>query len=241
MKVFRDLHQLPTFKNAVITIGSFDGIHHGHQEILTELKERARTIEGETIVITFHPHPRQIVFPQDKPLQLLTAIEEKIRIFQNLGIDNLVIVPFTVEFSQQSADEYIHKFLHKLFKPKYIVIGYDHKFGLNRQGDINYLRSYSDQLGFKVKEIDAQTEANIVVSSTKIRNSLNDGKISLANKLLQYNYVISGVVGTGQNLGTKIGYPTANITITERHKLIPKVGIYAVVVSLDLGRFGGML
>ena len=146
MRVFRDINNLPDFKKSVITIGSFDGIHHGHQEIFQRLKDQARQTDGETVVITFHPHPRQIIYPRDKSLQLLTSIEEKIHVLSNFGIDNLVIVPFTVEFSQQSADEYIFKFLYGKFKPKYIVIGYDHKFGLNRQGDINYLKSHSEKL-----------------------------------------------------------------------------------------------
>jgi len=241
MRVFRDIHNLPDFTNAVITIGSFDGIHHGHQEIFQKLKDQAKECEGETIVITFHPHPRQIIYPKDKSLQLLTSIDEKIRILAGLGIDHLVIVPFTVEFSQQSADEYIHKFLHDKFQPRYIVIGYDHKFGLNRQGDINYLKAHSEQLNFEIIEISAQEKEDIVISSTKVRNALLEGRVAFANSLLQHNYTLGGVVSTGQNIGTKIGYPTANILVTERHKLIPKNGIYAVKVNLDLGTFGGML
>jgi len=214
MKVFRDINNLPEFTNSVITIGSFDGIHHGHQEI---------------------------VYPKDKSLQLLTSIEEKIKVLDSLGIDNLVIVPFTIEFSQQSADEYIFKFLHEKFSPRYIVIGYDHKFGLNRQGDINYLRAHSEKLRFEVIEISAQQKEDIVISSTKIRNALKEGKVALANRFLQHNYTLGGVVSTGQNIGTKIGYPTANILVTERHKLIPKNGIYAVKVNLEMGSYGGML
>lgn len=241
MRVYRDINNLPQFNNSVITIGSFDGIHHGHQEIFQRLKDQAKMCNGETVVITFHPHPRQIVYPKDKSLQLLTSIEEKINVLRNLGIDNLVIVPFTIEFSQQSADEYIFKFLHGQFKPKYIVIGYDHKFGLNRQGDIHYLKAHQKELGFDVIEISAQQKEDIVISSTKIRNALLDGKVSLANRLLQHNYTLGGVVATGQNIGTKIGYPTANILVTERHKLIPKNGIYAVKVNLEMGTYGGML
>jgi len=174
MRVFRDIQNLPDFTNAVITIGSFDGIHHGHQEIFQQLQDQAKACEGETVVITFHPHPRQIIYPKDKTLQLLTSIDEKIRILDGLGIDNLVIVPFTFEFSQLSADEYIHKFLHDKFKPSYIVIGYDHKFGLNRQGDINYLKAHIEQLKFEVIEISAQEKEDIVISSTKVRNALLD-------------------------------------------------------------------
>jgi len=241
MKVFRNINELREFKNAVITIGSFDGIHHGHREIFLNMIQKAKECDGETVVITFHPHPRQIVYPKDHSLQLLSSIEEKIKILDSLGIDNLVIVPFTIEFSQQSADEYIFKFLYEKFHPRYIIIGHDHKFGLNRQGDVNYLKSHRQELGFEVIEITAQVKENIVISSTKIRTALSQGNIKLATELLQHHYTIRGTVGTGQNIGTKIGFPTANITVSERNKLIPKNGIYAVIVNLSLGRFGGML
>ena len=181
MRVFRDLNDLPEFKNSVITIGSFDGVHSGHGVILQELKKLAQTVEGEVVVITFHPHPRQVIYPNDKSLQLLNTIEEKTQIFERYGIDNLVIVPFSVEFSQQSADEYVEKFLVQKFKPRYVVIGYDHKFGLNRQGDIHFLRHHSEKHGFEVIEIQKQTLSDIAISSTRIRKALLNKEIKTAN------------------------------------------------------------
>jgi riboflavin kinase/FMN adenylyltransferase len=188
MNVYNSLSDLPNFKNAVLTIGSFDGVHAGHQKILERINQLAKKNEGRSIVITFHPHPRQIIYPNDKSLRLLNSIDEKVALFEKYGIDNVVVVPFTVEFSQQSADEYIQKFLLEKFNPKYIVIGYDHKFGLNRQGDINYLKSYSRKKEFEVIEISRHDIQNIGISSTKIRNFLSEGDVSQANKLLnQWN------------------------------------------------------
>ena len=144
MRVFRDLNDVPNLKGSVVTIGSFDGVHSGHQKIIDRLKYLSDEYECENVVITFHPHPRNVVYPKDKSLQLLSSLKEKIALFENLGIDNVVIIPFTVEFSQISAIEYIQELLIKKFQPKYIVIGYDHRFGLNRQGDINMLRNLSE-------------------------------------------------------------------------------------------------
>lgn len=241
MNVYRNLDDLPPFKRSVLTIGSFDGVHNGHQKILERVKELAAEYDGESIVITFHPHPRLIIYPKDKTLQLITTIDEKIDLFKRFGIDNLVIIPFTVEFSQQSADEYIQKFLVERFSPKGIVVGYDHKFGLNRQGDIHYLKAASKTFDFDVYEIEKQDVADITVSSTKIRSSLEKGDIKTANQLLGYQFYLSGKVARGQQIGQTIGFPTANIEIQSSHKLIPPYGIYACQVTVNEKQFGGML
>ena len=241
MRVFNDLNDLPKFHNAVVTIGSFDGVHCGHQEILEQLKSLANSINGESIVITFHPHPRLIVYPNDNSLQLINSIDEKVALMEKYGIDNLVVVPFTVAFSQQSADEYIAKFLVDKFHPSYIVIGYDHRFGLNRQGDINYLKWHGETYNYKVKEIEKQEVADIAVSSTKIRNALNDGNISTANHLLGHYFMLTGTVEHGNKIGNQLGFPTANLKINQKHKLIPPFGIYAVYVNHKGQRYGGML
>ncbi|MDG1433083.1 MAG: bifunctional riboflavin kinase/FAD synthetase [Saprospiraceae bacterium] len=241
MNVYNSLSDLPNFKNAVLTIGSFDGVHAGHQKILERINQLAKKNEGKSIVITFHPHPRQIIYPNDKSLRLLNSIDEKVALFEKYGIDNVVVVPFTVEFSQQSADEYIQKFLLEKFNPKYIVIGYDHKFGLNRQGDINYLKSYSRKKEFEVIEISRHDIQNIGISSTKIRNFLSEGDVSQANKLLNHNYSINGTVVHGQGIGKDLGYPTANIRVKNSFKLVPLGGIYAVQVIYRDQRYGGML
>ncbi len=240
MKVFRTLDNLPSFKNAVVTIGSYDGVHLGHQSIFSRIQQLAQEVEGESIAITFHPHPRQVVYPKDKTLKLITTIEEKIALMESCGFDNLVIVPFTIEFSQQSPDEYIER-LFETFNPSYIVIGYDHRFGLNRQGDINYLRWHSRTKDFKVIEIEKKELDEVAVSSTKIRTALSEGKIKKATQLLGHSFFLSGKVVHGQKIGKSIGYPTANLKILDEYKLLPLDGIYAVYVHIDGERFGGML
>lgn len=241
MKVFNDLNELPDFKNAVLTIGSFDGVHLGHQKIIEQVKELARSIEGESIVITFHPHPRKIVYPQDDSLQLITSIDEKVKLFERYGVDNLVIVPFTIAFSQQSADEYIQKFLVDKFHPKYIVIGYDHRFGMARQGDVSYLKWHGKTEGFEVVEIEQQEVSDIAISSTKIRAALERGDMTNAYQLMGHPFMLTGTVVHGQKIGNQIGFPTANLEITTAHKLIPPNGIYAVFVEHKGTRYGGML
>ncbi len=241
MRVFYQLEDLPKFKRAVLTIGSFDGVHSGHQQLLARINRLARQHGGESIVITFHPHPRQVIYPKDKSLQLLTSIDEKVALFERFGVDNVVVVPFTVAFSQQSADEYIQRFLLGTFQPQTIVIGYDHRFGLNRQGNIEYLRWYSEKEGFELIEIEQQEVDNIAVSSTKIRNALLAGEISNANRWLNHPYQLRGTVIHGQHLGTELGYPTANLKPEDAHKLIPADGIYAVKVYWKEQEFGGML
>lgn len=241
MRVFYQLDDLPAFANAVMTIGSFDGVHCGHQQILARLNRLARRVKGESVVITFHPHPRQVIFPRDKSLRLLTTIEEKIALFERYGVDHVVVVPFTVEFSQQSADEYIQKFLVEKFHPRYIVIGYDHRFGLNRQGDIDYLKWHSKEFGYDVVEIEPQEVDNIAVSSTKIRRALETGDVGGARRLMGHPFMLTGQVVRGQQIGTSIGFPTANISVDEPNKLVPPDGIYAVQVVHEGSTYGGML
>lgn len=241
MKVFNDLNNLPHFKKAVVTIGSFDGVHRGHQKIIEKLNDLARTIGGESIIITFHPHPRLVVYPDEKSLQLITTIEEKIQLFETYGVGNVVVIPFTKEFSRQSPDEYIRKFLLGKFDPAYIVIGYDHRFGLNRQGNINYLKSHAKQQGFEVVEIEKQQVEYNAVSSTKIRLALEKGDVPTASRLLNHPFSLTGTVVHGQKIGEGLGFPTANIEVSQKHKLIPPYGIYAVFVTHQKRRYGGML
>ena len=241
MRVFRDLNDVPNLKGSVVTIGSFDGVHSGHQKIIDRLKYLSDEYECENVVITFHPHPRNVVYPKDKSLQLLSSLKEKIALFENLGIDNVVIIPFTVEFSQISAIEYIQELLIKKFQPKYIVIGYDHRFGLNRQGDINMLRNYEKEFGYEVIEIPKQEIEEITISSTKIRNALLEGDLVTANTLLAHPYEVSGVVIRGRKLGTEIGFPTANVEVENKQKLIPKDGIYACYITVGSRKYKGML
>ena len=241
MRIFRDIQALPEFNNAVITIGSFDGVHIGHQKIIKRIKHLAKEIDGESVIITFDPHPRKIIYPKDDSLQLLTTLEEKIDLCESFGVDNLVIVPFSIEFSQQLPREYVEKFLIGAFSPKYIVIGYDHRFGLNRKGDINLLQEYQEEHDFEVVQIKKQELEDITISSTKIRNALLKGDIENANHFLNHRYKLSGIVSHGDKIGKTIGYPTANISIEEPSKLIPLNGVYAAYCNIEGVQFQGML
>ncbi|MCB0520920.1 MAG: bifunctional riboflavin kinase/FAD synthetase [Lewinellaceae bacterium] len=241
MKVHRDLNNLPQFRNAVITIGSFDGVHCGHQKIIKKVKDLSMATGGESIVITFHPHPRQIVFPKDDSLKLITTTAEKTALLEKTGIDHLVIVPFTFEFSQLSADEYIQKFLVGRFQPKYIVIGYDHRFGLNRRGDINYLKWHEKSGDYKVVEIEKEEINAIAVSSTKIREFLETGNMKGAANLMHHFFTLTGKVVKGQQIGATIGYPTANIEVGNTFKMIPPDGIYAAFANYGGERHEAML
>ncbi len=241
MRIYRNIDDLPTFKKAVVTIGSFDGVHFGHRKIISRINALAEEVNGESVLITFHPHPRKVIFPNDKDLTLLTSLNEKVSILESLGVDNLVIIPFTIEFSQLHPREYVEKFLSKNFNPAYIVIGYDHRFGLNRSGDIFLLKQYETELGFKVIEIDKQQIEDIAISSSEIRRSLSSGDIVKANSLLCQNYELEGRVVHGEKIGKQIGYPTANISLLDSDKLVPKYGVYAVQVYMDEQSYNGML
>jgi len=241
MQIHRDLTTLPTFKNAVVTIGSFDGVHAGHQEILKRVNSLAKEIGGESILITFHPHPRHVVYPDDTSLKLLTTVEEKAALLEKYGLNHMVVVNFTMAFSRQSPDEYIKNFLIEKFQPKKIVIGYDHKFGNKRSGDIEYLKRFEEEFGYSVQEISKQAIEDIAISSTKVRRHLLDGNIENATALLNHRFILTGTVVKGKQIGTEIGFPTANIEVFAPHKLIPAVGIYAVLVVVKGTSYKGML
>lgn len=241
MQIHRDISNLPPFTNAVITIGSFDGVHRGHQKIIKRIKSLANEIGGESVLITFYPHPRQIIYPKDNSLQLLSTLEEKIHLMEKYGVDHLVVVPFSIEFSQQLPREYVEKFLIDCFNPSYIVLGYDHRFGLNREGDIRLLRMYESEGYFKVVEIYKQELDDITISSTKIREALRDGEVAVASKFLNHHYLLSGKVIRGDEIGVKLGFPTANLKLNNKDKLIPMEGIYAVRVFIEDLKYDGMM
>lgn len=232
MHVHFQLESLPVFKNAVITIGTFDGVHTGHQAILKTLLEQASLFEGESIVITFHPHPRRVLSNPDAP-SLLTSLDERILQFQKHGVNHLVIVPFDPSFSDIQAEDYIHNFLVANFSPKCIVIGYDHRFGKNRQGDFKLLTTLGKKYDYSVCEIPETMLNQSRISSTEIRNALLNGNINAANELLSYPFRLSGIVVEGDKLGRTLGYPTANLAITDSDKLIPASGVYAVAVHIE--------
>ncbi len=240
MQVHRDISNLPFFNNAVITIGTFDGVHTGHLQIIKQLKKEAKEINGETVIITFHPHPRMVVkksLPTQpgkalEEVKLLNTLSEKIDLLKKQQIDHLVIVPFTTAFSEQSAEEYISEFLVSKFHPHTFIIGYDHRFGKNRAGDYKLLEKYQSTYNYKVKEIPEHVLHNVIISSTKIRHSLSEGNIADANEALGYPYFLEGLVVEGNKLGRTLGYPTANIEIADTYKLIPCNGVYAVEVII---------
>lgn len=234
MQVHRELAEvLPHFNKAVVTIGTFDGVHLGHRQIIAQLKEEAARIGGETVIITFHPHPRKVVSSVPGDIKLLTTLEEKISLLEEAGIDHLVVVPFDHRFASQTAEQYVEDFLYRYFKPHTVIIGYDHRFGKGRVGDYQLMEQYGSRLGFDVKEIPEQVLRKVVISSTRIRQALNENDISAANEFLGYPYFFSGTVIEGNKLGRTIGYPTANLHVANEEKLVPGNGVYAVTLSIQ--------
>ncbi len=233
MQVHRSINNLPAFKNAVITIGTFDGVHTGHLQIIKQLREEAKKANGETVIITFHPHPRMIIVSDKSEIKLLNTLEEKIELLAAQSIDHLVIVPFTKQFSEQSAEEYINDFLIKRFHPHTLITGYDHHFGKDRKGNYKMLEAYADEGNYLVKEIPGHVLNQVTVSSTKIRNAVLQCDIETGNKYLGYTYFFGGMVTEGNKIGRTIGYPTANLFVNDENKLIPGDGIYAVKVAIS--------
>lgn len=226
---------------AVVTIGTFDGVHVGHQAILKELIADAKKNNGTSILITFWPHPRFVLKKGKTDLQLLSTFDEKIDLLEALGLDYLVKVPFTPEFSNLTADEFLQKILVEAVGTKKLYIGYDHRFGNNREGNLEFLTDRAIDFGYEVVEISRQDIDSIGVSSTKIREALRLGDIELANSLLARNYTITGKVVEGEKVGRKVGFPTANIELEEDYKMLPSDGSYAVVVIVGRERYNGML
>lgn len=247
MQVHTNLDALPLIHNAVVTIGTFDGVHTGHKTIIKQLKDEANEVGGQTVLITFDPHPRKVI--NNKPIQLINTLEEKIELLAQQGVDHLVIVPFTREFSNQSADEYINDFLIGKFHPHTVIIGYDHRFGHDRKGDYRLLEEYAARLQFRLKEIPALVIDSLTVSSTRIREAIKSGDIRTADELLGYDFFFEGEVIPGNKLGRTLGYPTANLGLDESEKLVPGNGIYAVEAVLQesgkwemaSGKMGGMM
>lgn len=232
MKVHYDIDTLPAFRNAVITIGTFDGVHMGHRQIIGNLKQEAKAINGETVIITFHPHPRKIVSSTILGIRLINTLDEKIELLEQLNIDHLVVVPFTDAFANQEAEDYVQHFLVNKFHPHTIIIGYDHRFGRERKGDYLLLEKLAPVFNYQLKEIPKHVLDEISISSTRIREALLNGKIETADKLLGYDFFFSGTVVHGDKLGRKLGYPTANLKVMDEEKIFPGNGIYAVYAEV---------
>jgi riboflavin kinase / FMN adenylyltransferase len=230
MLVYRNTDLLPLFRNAVLTIGTFDGVHSGHREVINQLKKRAAEVNGETVIITFDPHPRTVINAASG-IRLINTLSEKIELLSYTAVDYLVIVPFTEKFAQLSAEEYISQFLIHYFQPHTLIIGYDHHFGKGRSGNYELLKLHTATYNYQLQEIPAHILDSISVSSTRIRQAIGEGDMETANHLLGYTYFFSGVVMEGNKLGRTIGYPTANLAVAEKSKLIPGDGVYAVDIE----------
>lgn len=241
MKVYRSIEEFNRLEKAIVTTGTFDGVHFGHQKIINRLEELAIQHHGESVIITFFPHPRLVLFPEDNDLKLINTLDEKIELLEKSGIDHLIIIPFTKEFSRLSSLEFIQQILVEKIGTKKLVIGYDHHFGKNREGSFEHLKHYSTEYGFEVEEIPEQDINDVAVSSTKIRNAILEGNVNIANKYLGYNFNLRGIVKKGDQIGRTLGFPTANISLAETYKIIPADGIYAVNVYLDERKLHGML
>lgn len=240
MKVYHNIEDFKGVENPIVTIGTFDGVHVGHQKIISRMKELAQKLNGETVLITFYPHPRIVIHPDSKNLKFINTQERKIKLIEKTGVDHLIVIKFTHEFSKLTSSNFIQKYLVEQIKTRKLIIGYDHHFGKNRLGDFKTLYDLGHQFGFDVEKIPAQDVENIAVSSTKIRKALETGKIQKANLLLGYEYSITGIVVEGQKIGRKIGFPTANIEQADEYKLITANGVYACRVEYEGKIFKGM-
>jgi riboflavin kinase/FMN adenylyltransferase len=241
VRIFHNISETSDLKDTIVTIGTFDGVHLGHQKILKKLVELKNKNGGETLLFTFDPHPRKVLFPEQRDLKLITTTQEKCELLKQFGIDNVLVFPFTIEFSKMSAEDYISNIISETLKTKTLVIGYDHRFGSNREGNIETLKQVSSDYYFDLIEIPAQEINQLNISSTRIRKAIEEGEIEVANSFLGYSFFMSGIVIKGKQLGRTIGYPTANIELLDLDKIKPKTGVYAVNVVIDQIKFKGML
>lgn len=241
MKTYYSFDDFKKVENAVVTIGTFDGVHIGHRKIIFRINEIARQINGESVLLTFFPHPRMVLHPEDNSIKLLNTLNERIELLKQAGIDHLLIIPFTAEFAETSSEDFIRQVLVEKLGTKKLVIGYDHHFGKNREGSFMNLKNSASDYGFEVEEIPEQDINDVAVSSTKIRKSLLLGDLSTAKQYLGYDFELNGTVVRGDQIGRTIGFPTANIFVGEKYKLIPKDGIYAAMANINGKQYAGML
>lgn len=227
MKIIQNNIQARNIKNAVVTIGTFDGVHLGHQAIFKEMRRLAKEIDGETVVVTFHPHPRQVLSIGTEKLRFICSQEEKMKKFEEFGIDNVVVIPFTKEFASTPSDVFIKDYIIERIHPSIVVVGYDHHFGKNRMGDFEMLTQLGQQYGFRTVQVEAQDIHEVAVSSTKIRNYLWSGNVKAANELLGYPYSVTGIVVVGNKIGRTLGFPTANLDLPNEFMMINNPGVYA--------------
>jgi len=240
VKIHRDLNSFHAI-NPVLTIGTFDGVHLGHRKIIAALHDRAKSINGESVIFTFDPHPRKVVAPDEASLRLLTTLDEKIALFEQSGIDHLIIYPFTLEFSRLTYEEFVEIVLVGQIHLKFLVVGYDHRFGRDREGNFEFLQKCAARFDFQIEKMDALLMNEASVSSTKIRDAIQQGDFQTANACLGYPFSLHGTVVEGQKLGRQIQFPTANIEASDPDKIIPGYGVYAVQVKVQEKSYLGML
>jgi len=240
LKIYNHFSEFKKLNNAVATIGTFDGVHYGHQKIIKRLCELAKATGGESVILTFFPHPRLIIDPENQDLKMINTINEKAKMLETLGVDHLIITPFTRDFSNLTPAEYIQNILVDTIGIKHLIVGYDHRFGKDRKGGLQDLETFSKNFNYKIEQIPEQDINDVAVSSTKIRTALLDGDVALAANYLGYNFSLYGKVIKGDKIGRTIGFPTANLFIEETYKLIPSDGIYAVTVEMTGEVFKGM-
>jgi riboflavin kinase/FMN adenylyltransferase len=240
LKIFNSIQAFHSNKKTIVTIGTFDGVHVGHKKILERITHSATTLDCESLVLTFFPHPRMVLH-ENSEMKQLNTIEEKSTLLELAGIDNLIIHPFDKDFSRLTAEDFVKEVLIKKFNLKKIIIGHDHRFGRNRTANIDDLVAFGQTYGFEVEQISAEEIDDVTISSTKIRNALLEGNTSLASEYLGYNYILTGTVVKGKQLGRTIGFPTANIHIQEEYKLIPQSGVYIVKSTINSKVVFGMM
>ena len=240
MEIIHSLSNYNHKENTVVTIGTFDGVHIGHQKIIEQVVQTAKKLKKKSVLLTFFPHPR-MVLQQNASIELINTIDERAELLSKTGLDYLIIHPFSIEFSRLTALDFVRKILVNQLNTSKLIIGYDHHFGKNREGNLEQLTEYSHLYNFEVQEIPAQDINDVAVSSTKIRKALSDKNIKTANKYLGYNFMLNGTVVNGKQLGGKIGFPTANISVKEDYKLIPKTGVYVVKSIIENNVILGMM
>ena len=241
MVIHTDLNSFAGVNRPVLTTGTFDGVHHGHQVIIKRLNEIAKREKGESVLFTFHPHPRLVLNPEDKSLRLLNTVEEKQDLLERTGLDHLLVLPFSRDFSRLHAREFVRDVLVEKLHVHAMVVWHDHRFGRDREGGIGMLREQGEEFGFRVEEIPAQEVEHVQVSSTKVREALLNGAVERSHEWLGYPYRLDGVVVKGDQRGRTIGWPTANVGAIDPYKLIPANGVYAVVATVAGTEFEGML
>ncbi len=240
MKIYHDIEEVQDILHPVVTVGTFDGLHRGHQQIIEKMKNTAKSVGGETVVITFFPHPRRVLYADSKDLKLILTNERKYKLLEDFGIDHLIVIPFTKSFAAKSAKDFIEEILVGKLKLHTLVIGYDHHFGKGREAEYTVLKKYGKLYGFDVIEVQAEEVDGHTISSTKIREALKAGDIRLANRMLGFEYSIYGKVVEGDKIGRTIGFPTANLFIEDEYKLIAAGGVYACRIAWQGKQFLGM-